>query len=116
MLIEVSKGELIDKITILELKLKYITDTTKLQNVSRELDALRKHEFATSHKTDLYVINETLWNIEDRIRKYEIEENFGEEFVQLARSVYKCNDKRSVIKKNINIEHGSNFVEEKSYA
>ena len=63
-----------------------------------------------------YVINETLWNIEDRIRKYEMEENFGEEFVQLARSVYKFNDKRSVIKKKINIEHGSNFVEEKSYA
>lgn len=116
MRIEVSKGELIDKITILELKLKYITDTTKLQNVSRELDALRKHEFATPHKFELYVINESLWNIEDSIRKCEKEENFGDEFIQLARSVYKFNDKRSIIKKKINIEHGSNFVEEKSYA
>ena len=114
-LVEVSKGELIDKITILEIKDARITDDTKLANVRKELETLRALEFPTEQKAALKKINETLWDLEECLRHLETLEDFGEEFIEKARMVYKFNDERSRIKKEINITCGSNLVEEKSY-
>lgn len=114
-LVEVSKGELIDKITILEIKSVRIIEEDKLVNVRRELDALRAIEFPTEQKQALKKINEILWDVEERLRYLEALGDFGEEFVEKARMVYKFNDERSRIKKDINIAHGSDIVEEKSY-
>lgn len=115
MRIEVSKGELIDKITILEIKSERVKDELKLKNIRHELEVLVKCEFDTPHKNDLKVVNNKLWDLEDGIRKHEKENDFGEEFIEKARNIYKCNDERCRIKKVINIEHGSDIVEEKSY-
>ena len=123
-LIPASAGELIDKITILEIKLKNIVDPVKNRNVSIELEALSKcfeENIIQSNeieelKTNLKQVNRALWNIEDDIRKCEQAGEFGEKFVELARSVYKQNDKRATLKKEINILLGSSIIEEKSYA
>jgi|SRR5210317_2016364 hypothetical protein len=113
--VEVSKGELIDKITILEIKKARIVEEEKLANVRKELDALRALEFPTEHKEALKKINEIIWDVEERLRALEAVHDFGEEFVEKARMVYKFNDARASIKKEINIASGSNLVEEKSY-
>ena len=123
-LIPASAGELIDKITILEIKLKNIVDPVKNRNVAVELEALSKcfeENIIQSNeieelKTNLKQVNKALWNIEDDIRKCEQAGEFGEKFVELARSVYKQNDKRATLKKEINILLGSSIIEEKSYA
>jgi hypothetical protein len=122
--IPVSLGELIDKITILEIKRSKINDAAKLRNVLRELELL-EHIWAVS-KLDrslidvewqqLRAINEGLWGIEDRKRLKEAAASFDAEFIALARSVYFENDKRAAIKRRINERLGSDIVEEKSYA
>jgi len=124
MKIEVSNGELLDKISILELKLLKIEDEDKLVNIRKEfetLNPLAKKLFETfggnlqNHYLELARINGLLWDIEDWIRDCEREKRFDEEFIQLARSVYVTNDQRSEVKKLINKTTGSDLVEEKSY-
>ena len=126
MKIEVSNGEIIDKYTILEIKLQEIKDPTKLVNVQNEYDSLKPvvdqiyndthaQEVLAELKEDLLNINKTLWNIEDIIRDHEREDRFDSDFIELARSVYFTNDERSEIKKRINVSKGSSLVEEKSY-
>lgn len=130
MKIEVSNGEIIDKLTILKIKLDQITDAEKLVNIQKEYDYLHNivesiyAEFKDNHAVvkelkflheDLLNVNKTLWNIEDLIRECERQESFGTDFVELARSVYYTNDDRSDVKKKINVLTGSLFVEEKSY-
>jgi|TARA_B110000444_G_C18849646_1_gene604537 hypothetical protein len=115
MLVQISKGELIDKITILEIKDDKITDPEKLKNVRHELETIRKLEFPTPVKEKLMDVNRKLWDVEDDLRVLEKKEKFDDEFVQKARSVYKLNDERSRLKKVINIEEGSTIVEEKSH-
>ena len=115
MLVEISKGELIDKITILEIKNEKITDPEKLKNVRHELETIRKLEFPTSVKEKLIEVNRKLWDVEDDLRLLEKMGKFNDEFIEKARSVYKLNDERSRLKKTINIEEGSNIVEEKSH-
>jgi hypothetical protein len=127
MLIEapISLGELIDKITILEIKAVNITDSEKLRNVTHELDVLNakvdqlldetgKAKLAPL-KASLKDINQSLWVIEDDIRDCERAKDFGPKFIELARSVYFTNDKRAAVKKDINLAFGSELVEEKSY-
>lgn len=119
----VSWGELLDKITILEIKRQRITDVTKQANVERELAALNE-VVTTSGKLpedaqpiidQLRHVNETLWDIEDEIRECERTKNFGTRFVELARAVYHTNDKRAAFKRDLNDLLGSELVEEKSY-
>ena len=122
--IEISPGELLDKISILELKLLRIKDEEKLRNIQKEFDTLNpqvvelfeKHDSQLqNHYLELANINGQLWDIEDWIRDCEREKRFDAEFIQLARSVYVTNDRRSKVKKEINILTGSGLVEEKSY-
>ena len=124
MKIEVSNGELLDKISILELKLLRIEDEEKLVNIKKEFETLnplvqelfeRYDGQLQNHYLELAKINGELWDIEDWIRDCEREKRFDKEFVELARSVYITNDKRSEVKKLINILTGSGLVEEKSY-
>ncbi len=119
----VSYGELIDKITILEIKSRRITDDAKLANVRNELDMLNA-TWANDHasQTDiaaererLHTVNETLWDIEDAIRMKERAQAFDQEFIELARAVYFRNDERAAFKRDINLKLGSELVEEKSY-
>jgi hypothetical protein len=120
----VSAGEMIDKITILEIKAERIADAAKLANVRRELDELREARARSlPSSTDLIAlaaelksVNERLWEIEDAVRECEAAGDFGSRFVALARSVYKTNDARSALKRRINELLGSALVEEKSYA
>ena len=122
--IEIAPGELIDKITILEIKLERIKDEAKLANVRLEWETLTKARDAAIEPTpeldrlsaELKAANEALWEIEDDIRDCERDKNFGETFVQLARSVYISNDKRAALKREINELLGSSLIEEKSYA
>ena len=124
MKIEVSNGELLDKISILELKLLKIEDKEKLVNIQKEFDVLnplcvKLFEKFGSQLQNLYLklaeINGQLWDIEDWIRDCEREKRFDAEFIQLARSVYVTNDRRSKVKKEINLLTKSGLVEEKSY-
>ena len=120
--IPISIGELIDKITILEIKSTHINDQEKKKTIQNELSLLNdiyKHlthspalDQAVSH---LKKINQELWNIEDEIRECEREKDFGETFIRLARSVYVTNDQRANIKKTINHLTGSTLEEVKSY-
>ena len=116
----ISIGELIDKITILEIKQIYMTGI-KLKNINKEVRLLKNilHEKKLEINIDLIKnlkkINKKLWEIEDNIRIKESNQEFDEEFIQLARSVYIENDKRASIKKDINQEYNSELVEEKSY-
>ena len=122
--IEVAPGELIDKITILEIKLERIKDGDKLANVRLEWETLVKARDAVIEATpeldllsaELKAANEALWDIEDDIRDCERDKDFGDAFVQLARSVYISNDKRAALKREINELLGSSLIEEKSYA
>jgi hypothetical protein len=122
--VEVSPGELIDKITILEIKSERMTDSDKLKNVRTELATLiacRDLAIVQSPELiDLSVqlkqVNESLWKIEDDIRDCERQRDFGSQFVELARSVYKSNDRRAALKRQINDLLGSRIIEEKSYA
>jgi len=121
MQIEVSNGEIIDKITILEIKLKMIKTPAKLLNIKREYDQLvtlmNDIGINLSHKLykELYEINKELWDIEDRLRIKELSQEFDEDFIKLARLVYYTNDKRFIIKKKINEITRSLLVEEKEY-
>lgn len=116
----VSLGELIDKITILQIKTKHLTGAA-LANVKKELDALETTLGNLQITVDpslikqLKGVNQGLWQIEDAIRDQERQKTFGETFIHLARSVYQQNDRRAAIKKEINLTYGSNLVEEKSY-
>tara|TARA_R110000787_G_scaffold269492_2_gene376301 strand:- start:689 stop:1063 length:375 start_codon:yes stop_codon:yes gene_type:complete len=116
--IEVSVGEVLDKISILEIKRKKIKDITKLKNINKEFIALSESFPNFKDQEDynnLLEINNTLWDIEDKLRIKESKQSFDTEFIRLARDVYFTNDIRSEIKKGINIKLGSNLVEEKSY-
>tara|TARA_R110000744_G_scaffold359939_1_gene467293 strand:+ start:5243 stop:5671 length:429 start_codon:yes stop_codon:yes gene_type:complete len=124
MKVEISNGELLDKLTILELKIQNIKNTKKLANVYtefNELNPLAEVLFESydsdlqNHYTELEYINTQLWKIEDDIRECERNKDFGSKFVDLARSVYITNDKRCEVKKIINLLTESGFVEEKSY-
>ncbi len=119
----VSFGELIDKITILEIKAEQIRDPAKVANVRTELDLLGSTWAAhPASKTDigdervrLRAVNQALWDIEDRIRLKEKAKAFDDEFIELARAVYFRNDERAAVKREINEKLGSTLVEEKSY-
>ena len=121
--IPISPGELLDKITILEIKAEQINDKVKLQNVEIELELLNKtwqqssinNENIKYLKQDLKKNNQNLWEIEDKIRLKESNKEFDQEFIELARSVYIQNDKRAATKRKINDLLGSKIIEEKSY-
>jgi len=121
--VPVSWGELIDKITILEIKAARIADPARRANVARELAALVKARDAGGAlpravaplTAELRTVNEALWEIEDAIRVCEAHSDFGGKFVELARGVYKTNDRRAGLKRRINEAMGSELVEEKSY-
>lgn len=121
--VQTSPGEFLDKLTILEIKSERMTDAAKLANVSRELELLRATWAASplaardvaALVADLKRVNEALWEIEDQIRLKEAAAAFDAEFVQLARSVYRTNDRRAAIKRELNVALGSDLLEEKSY-
>jgi len=121
--VPVSPGEVLDKITILEIKSERISDTGKLANVKRELELLQaswrrsvnEDETVRRIHDELKTINEALWEIEDDIRDKERAREFDQVFIELARSVYVTNDKRANAKKELNLYLGSEIVEEKSY-
>ena len=122
--VEIAFGELIDKITILEIKLERISNAEKLANVQTEWQTLieaRDQAITTSDEltrlsNGLKAVNETLWVIEDDIRDCERNSDFGKKFIELARAVYRTNDERARIKHQINELLGSRLVEEKSYS
>jgi hypothetical protein len=122
-LVEVAPGELIDKITILQIKTEQISDARKLANVRTELDLLsaaRDQAIRTSAALDdltsqLKQVNQALWEIEDEIRMCEKAKDFGAKFIELARSVYFQNDRRAALKRQINELLGSKIIEEKAY-
>jgi len=121
--VPVSPGEVLDKITILEIKSERISDAGKLANVKRELELLQaswrqsvaEDETVRRIHSELKTINEVLWEIEDAIRDKERARTFDQRFIELARSVYVTNDQRAAAKKKLNIYLGSEIVEEKSY-
>lgn len=122
--VEVSVGEFLDKMTILEIKSERIKDTDKLISVNKELSILRdawiqssfaQHELS-QELARLKKVNEKLWEIEDDIRDKERHKTFDQQFIDLARSVYITNDERAAIKREINVKVGSELIEEKSYA
>lgn len=122
--VEISPGELLDKISILEIKSARIKDTGKLEHVRYELALLRKTwdncvdatDPLKEFESELRTVNERLWDIEDAIRVCEANQDFGPRFVELARSVYTTNDQRAEIKRHVNTMLGSSIVEEKSYS
>ena len=122
--IDVSPGELIDKITILQIKADKIQDISKLENVNKELELLTNSLHQSVKITNelklimdqLQQVNETLWVIEDKIRLHETSQKFDTDFIELARAVYKENDKRADLKRKINNVLGSGLIEEKSYS
>lgn len=121
--VDVSVGELLDKITILEIKSERVEDADKLKNIRKELGILRatwaesalSQTDVSAYMTRLKLVNETLWDIEENIRLKEAAQSFDDDFVLLARSVYKQNDERAAIKRELNGLLGSELVEEKSY-
>jgi hypothetical protein len=121
MKIEVSIGEIVDKLSILHIKKDNITDESKLENINKEYLYLHEivfSELKISYDEDyarLLEVNKSLWVIEDDLRDKERINEFDQDFIDLARSVYYTNDKRAEIKKEINLKYGSLFVEEKSY-
>ena len=122
MKVEISNGELLDKFSILEIKMGNISDLSKLTNVEKEYreltndctDLLRDLSISTLY-SELKSINQELWQVEDDIRECERRKDFGDEFISLARKVYFTNDERARVKKEINLASGSSLVEEKSY-
>ena len=120
MKIEVSNGELVDKLSILEIKLNKIQDSEKLKNIRKEYSLLEKAVGLIIKRDDplyrqLLDINQKLWEIEDRIRELEKKKDFGSEFIETARMVYFNNDIRAKIKQEINLKTNSDLFEEKSY-
>jgi hypothetical protein len=122
MKIEVANGEIVDKFTILSIKLKKISTASKLKNIRREYAHLKAALTALHIAPDdadlvaLQAVNLELWDIEDRIRIKEAEQRYDQEFIELARSVYLKNDRRAELKRRINLRTGSLLVEEKAYA
>jgi len=123
--VPVSVGELLDKLTILAIKLVRIDDPAKRANIAREHAALEAVVLAEGLRApvgvmaleqDLRAVNEQLWHIEDQIREHERQQRFDADFIALARAVYRTNDQRSDLKRRINALSGSELVEEKSYA
>ena len=122
--VELSYGEMLDKITILQIKSERMTDAEKVANVNKELNLLNALWAADAKSSidisaeiaELKKINEALWEIEDDIRDKERAKEFDERFIELARAVYVTNDKRANVKRVINMKLGSELVEEKSYA
>ena len=122
MKVEISNGELLDKFSILEIKMGNITDPSKLTNIENEYreltsdctDLLRDSTISSLY-AELKSINQKLWVVEDDIRECERRKDFGQEFISLAREVYFTNDERARVKKEINLASGSSLVEEKSY-
>ena len=122
-LVPISPGELIDKITILEIKSARMSDAAKLQNVRTELTLLQQTWQASAYSAvdireewqGLREVNGQLWDIEDEIRDKERDHAFDQQFIELARAVYVTNDERASIKRRINVKLGSALVEEKSY-
>jgi hypothetical protein len=120
MKIEVSNGEIIDKLTIVRIKIERIKDEGKLINLRNEYNVLSEAAKGIISPEDplcnaLYEINCSLWDIEDKIRELEKNKDFGKEFIETARAVYFKNDRRSEIKREINISTSSGLIEEKSY-
>jgi hypothetical protein len=123
-MVPVSWGELIDKITILEIKSERLVDPEKQANVRRELTALRVASAEAGRlpagggnlMAELKAVNQSLWDIEDQIRESDAAGDFGPRFIELARAVYRNNDRRAKIKREINLLSGSELMEEKSYA
>jgi predicted nucleic acid-binding Zn-ribbon protein len=120
MKIEVSNGEIMDKLSIIQLKLERISDENKLINLRKEFEVLKEASAAIMSTEDplyseLFRVNSELWDIEDRIRDLERRKDFGAEFIETARAVYFRNDERSEIKRKINIRTSSGLIEEKSY-
>lgn len=120
MKIEVSNGEIIDKLTIIQIKLERISDEAKLKNLKKEFKELERVAASIMRTSDplykaLYEVNCELWDIEDHIRDLERRKDFGKDFISTARSVYFKNDRRAEIKREINIKTSSGFIEEKSY-
>lgn len=121
--VQTSPGEFLDKLTILEIKSERIADPAKLANVRRELELLRSTWAASplagrdvaAPVAELKRVNEALWEVEDRLRVKEAGGAFDAEFVELARSVYRHNDRRAAIKRDLNVALGSELLEEKSY-
>ena len=121
--VQTSPGEFLDKLTILEIKAERMTDPAKLANVRRELAQLRATWAASPLSArdvgrlvaELRAVNEALWGIEDRIRACEAAQRFDADFVELARSVYRTNDRRAALKRELNLVLGSDLLEEKSY-
>ncbi|HEV7432395.1 MAG TPA: DUF6165 family protein [Steroidobacteraceae bacterium] len=122
-LVPISPGELLDKITILRIKSARMSDTNKLANVRLELGLLEKQWRSAlpqgidvaGEERSLEEVNAKLWEVEDLLRDLEAEKRFDERFVELARAVYITNDERAAIKKRINVKLGSALIEEKSY-
>ena len=122
--VELSVGELIDKISILQIKAERIIDRSKLENINKELDVLmslwkdstNSNNNLEAEINDLKAVNEELWDIEDKIRDKERNQLFDKGFIELARAVYIANDKRADIKRIINSKTGSELIEEKSYS
>ena len=122
-LVPVSPGEMLDKITILRIKSRRMTDAEKLANVRLELDALESLWSSSAYAlidvegdvNALLAVNERLWSIEDDIRDKERAQDFGADFIRLARAVYIENDERAAIKRRLNLKLGSALIEEKSY-
>ena len=120
MKIEVSNGEIIDKLTIIQIKLERIADEAKQVNLRKEYDELFAASSSIIDASDilyksLYEVNCELWDIEDHIRDLERKKDFGEDFIATARAVYVKNDRRSELKREINIKTSSGLIEEKSY-
>ena len=124
MRIEISPGELADRMTILDIKIERIKDPQKLANVQRERAAnwpAFQEEVSSDPRVhglcaELRKVNETLWDVEDAVRECERRRGFGAKFIRLARSVYRHNDRRAALKREINVILGSGLIEEKSYA
>jgi len=120
MKIEVSNGEIIDKLTIIQIKLEHIMDEAKIRNLLKEYEELKNASLSIISLDHplykaLYDINCELWDIEDHIRDLERRKDFGDDFINTARSVYFKNDRRSEVKREINITTASGLIEEKSY-
>jgi hypothetical protein len=120
--VPISVGELMDKITILEIKSERIKNLRQLKNIAHELDALRAVRLGDLDRAmldklsgELKRVNAELWDVEDAIRDCEARGDFGASFIELARAVYRLNDERSRLKKAINLASGSRIIEEKSY-
>jgi hypothetical protein len=120
----IATGELIDKITILEIKVAHFTDPAKTANAQAELALLCQRRDAalppsaalTELAARLKAVNQRIWDLEDAIREHERRQQFGAEFVAVARSIYRTNDERAAVKREINLALGSTLIEEKSYS